>query len=318
MKNKLLWSLLLFLALISTVQARYPSQPITLVVPYPRGGSSTPLATAVSDRMAATLGQQVIIEHIAGGAGTIAAMRVKESRPDGHTVLVAAMGTHVTSTVLQDGLPYDPVEDFDLLALAVRVPVVLIVNPGVPAQNIGEFTHWLKRHPKTVFAASGVGSMGRLLTELFWQRTGTTGTLAHYKGEGPSVADVIDGEVQAALVHLGAVLPSIKAGKVKALAVSSEKRWAALPEVPTMQEAGIDVVIHSWHGFAAPKGLAPEVKATLQNALLDALQVPAIREALESDGFEVVAGSPDTFAQLIRTQTAQLRAIHRELEAGKR
>lgn len=310
--------LLLCLLALSTAASAFPDQPITIIVPYPPGGSSTPVAKAVSDRLAVSLGQNVLIEHVAGGAGTVGMLRLKQAAPDGHTLLIASMGTHIANPALTKDLPYDPLKDFDSITIAVTMPMVLVVHPSVPANNLQEFIAYLRKHGKVVFTASGAGSVSKMMTDLFWKRTKTAGTLASYKGAGPAVTDIAEGKALASFQHLAAALPLINAGKLKVLAVTSEKRWPSLPNVPTMLESGMDIRFQSWHGVVAPQGLPPDVKKLLHTILVKALRTPAVEQTLENEGFEIVANTPEEFDELVRTEILRWQAILQELDRGKK
>ena len=215
--------------------AALPEKPVTIVVPFPPGGSTDTIARTMSTKMSASLGQTFVVENQAGATGAIGAARVKRAPPDGYTILVASIGVYATNPFLQKGLQYDPMKDFDLLTVAVRAPNVLVVNPNVPAKNVAELIDYLKKNPdKVSFASRGAGSSDHLTAALFWQKTGTTGIHVPYKGGAPAISDLIAGHAQASFQNVNAVLNHIRAGKLKALAVTGDKRSSALPDVPTL------------------------------------------------------------------------------------
>jgi tripartite-type tricarboxylate transporter receptor subunit TctC len=296
--------------------AAYPEKPVTVVVPFPPGGSTDTVARAIGPKMNASLGQAFVIDNKPGATGAIGAMQVKRAAPDGYTQLVASIGVYATNQFLQKGLQYDPAKDFDLLTVAVRAPNVLVVHPGVPAKHMAEMIDYLKKNPEKVsFASSGAGSSDHLTAELFWQRTGTKGLHVPFKGGAPAITDLLAGHAQASFQNVNAVLNHIKSGKLKALAVTGDKRAAVLPDVPTLAEAGIkDVDVYSWQAVAAPKGLPADVKSKLHGALVAALNAPDIQKSLGEQGFEIVANTPDQFAQFLNKELARWKQV---IETGK-
>jgi tripartite-type tricarboxylate transporter receptor subunit TctC len=307
-------ALSIFAAAPST--AAYPDKTATIVVPFPAGGSTDTIARALSTKLHASLGQPFVVDNKPGATGSIGAGIVKRAPADGYTLLVASIGVYATNPFLQKNLPYDPAKDFDLLTVAVRAPNVLVVHPSVPAKNVAEFVDFLKKNPdKVSFASSGSGSSDHLTAALFWQRTGTTGLHVPYKGGAPAITDLLAGHAQASFQNVNAVLTHIKSGKMKALAVTGDKRSAVLPDVPTLAEAGIkDVDVYSWQAVAAPKGLPKDVKDKLHAALVAALNDAGVRQTLGEQGFEIVANTPDQFAQFLNKELARWKQV---IEQGK-
>lgn len=296
--------------------AAYPERPITFIVPFPPGGSSDAIARAVGQKMSASLGQPIVIENVAGATGAIGATRVKRAAADGYTVLVASIGVYATNPFLQKNLQYDPAKDFDLLTVLVRAPNLLVVHPSVPANTVAEFVEYLKKNPdKVSFASSGAGSSDHLTAALFWQRTGTSGVHVPYKGGGPAISDLLAGHALASFQNLNAVIAHVKAGKLKALAVSGERRAAALPDVPTLVEAGVqDLVVYSWQAAAAPKGLPKNVRDKLHTAFVAALNDGEVAPKLTAQGFELVGSTPEQFAQFLNQELARWKQV---IERGK-
>jgi len=296
--------------------AAYPDKPITVVVPFPPGGSSDAIARALSQKMSATLGQPVVIENVAGATGAIGATRVKRAAPDGYTVLVASIGVYATNPFLQKNLQYDPAKDFDLLTVLVRAPNVLVLHPSVPANSVAEFVEYLKKNPDRVsFASSGAGSSDHLTAALFWQRTGTTGLHVPYKGGGPAISDLLAGHALASFQNLNAIAAHVKAGKLKALAITGDRRSAALPDVPTLAEAGVkDVEVYSWQAAAAPKGLPKSVRDKLHAAFVAALNDADVAPKLTAQGFELVGNTPEQFSQFLTQELARWKQV---IERGK-
>src|SRR5512141_996191 len=274
--------------------AAYPEKPVTVVVPFPPGGSTDTIARTMANKMTTSLGQTFVVENQPGATGAIGATRVKRAAPDGYTLLVASIGVYATNPFLQKNLQYDPMKDFDLLMVAVRAPNVLVANPAVPAKNVAELVDYLKKNPdKVSFASSGAGSSDHLTAALFWQKTGTTGIHVPYKGGAPAISDLIAGHAQVSFQNINAVLNHIRSGKLKALAVTGDKRSAVLPDVPTLSEAGVKGAdVFSWQGVAAPKGLPKDVKDKLHAAMVKALNDPELNKTLTDQGFEVVGNTP--------------------------
>ena len=296
--------------------AAWPEKPVTIVVPFPPGGSTDTVARALGPKLNASLGQAFVIDNKPGATGAIGATQVKRAAPDGYTMLVASIGVYATNPFLQQGLQYDPAKDFDLLTVAVRAPNVLVVHPGVPAKNLAELLDYLKKNPdKVSFASSGAGSSDQLTAALFWQKTGTTGLHVPYKGGAPAITDLLAGHAQASFQNVNAVLAHIKSGKLKALAVTGDKRSAVLPDVPTLAEAGVkDVDVYSWQAVAAPKGLPADVKSKLHGALVAALKAPDVQKSLGEQGFEIVANTPEQFTQFLSAELARWKQV---IEKGK-
>jgi tripartite-type tricarboxylate transporter receptor subunit TctC len=296
--------------------AAYPEKPVTIVVPFPPGGSTDTIGRTMANKMTASLGQSFVVENQAGATGAIGATRVKRAAPDGYTLLVASIGVFATNPFLQKNLQYDPMKDFDLMMVAVRAPNVLVANPSVPAKNVAELIDYLKKNPdKVSFASSGAGSSDHLTAALFWQKTGTTGIHVPYKGGAPAISDLIAGHAQVSFQNINAVLNHIRSGKLKALAVTGDKRSAVLPDVPTLSEAGVKGAdVFSWQGVAAPKGLPKDVKDKLHGAMVKALQDPEVAKNLNDQGIEVVANTPEQFTQFLQQELAKWKAV---IETGK-
>ena len=303
-------------AAAAPVLAAYPEKPVTVVVPVPPGGSTDTVARAMANKMTTSLGQSFVVENQAGATGAIGATRVKRAAPDGYTLMVASIGVFATNPFLQKGLQYDPMKDFDLMMVAVRAPNVLVANPSVPAKNVAELIDYLKKNPdKVSFASSGAGSSDHLTAALFWQKTGTTGIHVPYKGGAPAISDLIAGHAQVSFQNINAVLNHIKAGKLKALAVTGDKRSAALPDVPTLSEAGVKGAdVFSWQGVAAPKGLPKDVKDKLHGAMVKALQDPDVAKSMNDQGIEIVANTPEQFTQFLQQELAKWKTV---IETGK-
>ncbi len=291
--------------------AQYPDKPVTVIVPFPPGGASDTTARQVAPKLAERLGQSVLIDNKAGANGAIGAGALKQAKPDGYTLLVGSIGVFGINPALFKDLRYDPLKDFDLLSVLVRTPNVLVANPSFPVNSVAELIEYLKKNPdKVSFASSGTGSSDHLTAALFLQKTGTTGLHVPYKGGGPAINDLISGHANVSFQNLGAIAPHVRAGKLKALAVTSGTRAAALPDVPTMAQAGVkDLEVYSWQAAAAPKGLPAAVKAKLEADIAAAAKSPDVKAQFERIGFEVVASSGADFDKFAAAEIARWKQV---------
>jgi tripartite-type tricarboxylate transporter receptor subunit TctC len=314
--KKFLSTLLMGMALSGAAYAEYPEKPITAIVPFPPGGSTDAIARAIGPKITQKLGQPFVVENRPGATGAIGAGMLKRAAPDGYTIMVASIGVYAVNPVLQKSLPYDPSKDFDLLTVAVRAPNVLVAPPSFAPNNVAELIAYLKKNPeKVTFASSGAGSSDHLTAALFWQQTKTNGIHVPYKGGAPAITDLLGGHADVSFQNINVVLNHIKAGKLKALAVTGDKRAAILPQVPTLAEAGVkNVDVYSWQAVAAPKGLPANVKTKLHDAIVGALNDPELKTKLTEQGFEVVANSSEEFAKFQAQELARWRTV---IETGK-
>lgn len=304
-------------AFISPVAlAVYPERPVTVIVPFPPGGASDATARQITGKLGEKIGQTVIVDNKPGANGSIGAAVVAKAKPDGYTLLVGSIGVYGINPVLYKDLAYDPRRDFDLLTVAVRTPNALVANPAFPANTVAELIAYLKKNPdKVSFASSGTGSSDHLTAALFWQKTGTSGIHVPYKGGGQAISDLIGGSADVSFQNLGSVTNQIRAGRLKLLAVTAEKRAAAFPNAPTMAEAGVPgLVVYSWQAVAAPKGLPGDVMARLQPALVAVLRDPDVVKRFEDIGFEVVANSSAEFGIFLTGELGRWKTV---IDAGK-
>lgn len=308
---------LLAVAALTTVtsavaqRADYPERNITVIVPFPPGGASDITARLVTAKLSERLKQTVVIDNRAGANGGLGAMAMKQAPADGYTLLVGSIGVFAINPVLYKNLRYDPQKDFDLLSQVVRTPNVLVASPSFPASTVAELIAYLKKNPgKVTFASSGTGSSDHLTAALFWQKTGTTGIHVPYKGGGPAINDLVAGHANVSFQNLGAISQHVKAGKLKALAVTSDGRAATLPDVPSMGQAGVnDLVVYSWQSAAAPKGLPAAVKAKLEAEFAASANAPDIKTKFEAIGFDVVASNGVEFAKFLDGEIARWRTV---------
>lgn len=282
---------------LATAAHAYPDKPITVVVPFPPGGSSDTIARSVGAKLQEKLGQTVVIENKGGATGTIGAAQVKRAPADGYTLLVSSLGPYVIAPHLLKNVPYDATKDFDHIAVLVQAPNVLVVPAASPLKSVADVIAALKKTPdKMTFASSGNGSSDHLTAELFWQQTGTSGVHVPYKGGGPAMSDLLGAQVDASFQNINAVVQHVAAGKLRALAITSAQRSPLLPQVPTLGESGVkDADVYSWQAISGPKGLPADVKAKIHAAVVASLNDPAVKPKLLDVGFEIVGNTPEQF-----------------------
>lgn len=283
---------------MSTAAMAWPDKAVNVVVPFPPGGSTDTIARTLANAMQAKSGQTFIVDNRAGATGTIGANHVARSAPDGHTILVASLGPYVIAPHLLKSVPYDALKDFDYLTVAVQAPNVLVVPAASAHKSVADVIADLKANPgKLAFASSGNGSSDHLTAELFWQQTGTQGVHIPYRGGAPAINDLLGNQVQASFQNINAIVQHVKAGKLRALAVTGDKRSTLMPDVPTLSEAGVkDADVYSWQAIAAPKGLSADMKKNIHEALVAAINDPQVKPRLIEQGFEIVANTPEQFA----------------------
>jgi tripartite-type tricarboxylate transporter receptor subunit TctC len=315
--KQLLISLTLTIAAIAGAQAQaWPAKPVTLLVPFPPGGSTDMIARTLGPKLQDRLGGTFIVQNQAGAGGTVGAAAAKRAAPDGYTIFVSSLGPFVIGPHLIKGVAYDPLKDFDYITVAVQAPNVLTVPANSPHKTLADVLAYEKANPgKMSFASAGNGTSDHLTAELFWQMTGTSGLHIPYKGGAPAMSDLLGGQVDATFMNINTGLANIKAGKLRALAITSSKRSPLLPDVPTMEESGIKgVTVYSWQAFAAPKGLPADIKGKLHDALVAGLNDPAVKPKLLELGFEIVGNTPEQFTAF---QAAEFARWKKVIEVGK-
>ena len=292
----------------------FPERPVRMVVPFgPAGGTDT-IARVIAGKMGESFGQPVIVENKGGGGGNIGTDLVAKAAPDGHTILVGYTGPIAVNITLFDNLPYDPQKDLAPITLAVTTPQFLTLHPSVPANTVAEFVKYAKERPgKLSYGSIAIGSASHLTMEMFKSAAGISLENIAYKGSGPAVTDLLAGNVQAAFLVPGNVLPHLKAGKLKVLASSGRKRFAAMPEVPTMIESGFqDFEAIAWIGFLAPGATPKPIVARYHRELVKILNAPEVRQRLLDIQFEIVANTPEQFAEYIRWEIPRWAKVIRE------
>ena len=286
-------------SLTAQASGNFPEKPINVIVPFPAGGSTDMVARAVALSMGEQLGKPFVVENRPGATGTIGAGAVKRAPADGYTLLVASLGPFVVAPHLIKNVPYDATKDFDYITIPVQAPNVLVASTSQKARTVAEVIAALKAQPgKLSFASSGNGSSDHLSAELFWQQTGTEAMHVPYKGGAPAITDLLGGQVDFSFQNVNAVLPHLRSGKLRAIAVTGTQRSPVLPDVPTLAEAGVKgAEVYSWQGMAAPKGLPADVKAKLAKAAIAAVQQPELRKRFMEQGLEIVGNTPEEFTR---------------------
>lgn len=293
---------LLFAALAPLILAPafaqgFPGHPLRLIVPYPPGASTDILGRAVAEKMTQSLGQPVVVENKGGASGNIGSQLAAAAAPDGYTFMVGTDATHAANYHLTASPPFHPLKDFTPLTLAVSNPIVLVVHPSVPAKNIAELIEYVKARPdRGAFGSSGIGSPHHLAGELLRQMSGAPFVHVAYRGGGPAMTDVLGGQIPMVFASVVTALPHIQEGKVRAIAVTTTKRYVGLPDVPTIAETIPGFEMNSWLAFFAPAGLSPELTKKLNAEIVKALEDPAVHEKMNKGGLVVVASSPEEFA----------------------
>ena len=310
--QKLLAALACAVSLAAGAQTtNWPEKAVTIVVPFPAGGSTDTVARAMALQMGTALGQSFIVDNKPGATGTIGAGFVKRAVPDGYTLLVSSLGAFVVTPHLIKGVPYDATKDFDYISVPVQAPNVLVASPKQKERTLAEVIALLKANPgKISFASSGNGSSDHLSAEVFWQQSKTEGLHVPYKGGAPAINDLLGGQVDFSFQNVNAVLPHIKAGKLHAIAVTGDKRSPVLPDVPTLAEAGVKgAEVYSWQGMAAPKGLPADVKKKLADTAIQAINEPGLKKRLTEQGLEIVGSTPAEFTAFQARENQRWKAL---------
>jgi tripartite-type tricarboxylate transporter receptor subunit TctC len=291
----------------------YPTKPIKLIVPYPPGGGTDVIARIVQERFQAQLGQPVVIDNRGGAAGSIGTELAAKSAADGYTVLFT-LSSHTINPAIYAKLPFDTQKDFEPVAMVASLPQILVANVGFPVNNVAELVAMAKAKPGSLsYATVGNGSPGHLAGELFKLRTGTELTHVPYRGGGPAVTDVMGGQVPLLWVSIPAAAQFVKAGKLKALAVSTTKRSAAFPDVPTMQEAGIaDFEVDSWYAMFVPTKTPKAAIEKLNRVVNTVVREPEIRDKLLAQGSEGVGGTPEQLGKVVSTELVRWNKLAKE------
>lgn len=288
----------------------FPSKPLRLVVPFPPGGSNDPIARLVAQHLSSTFGQPVVVENKAGAGTMLAAEFVARSAPDGYTILLGSGSVFINPSLFRKNT-YDPMKDFAGISLATSFPLILHVHPSVPARNVGELLALARVNPgKLAFGSGGVGAANHLAGEMFKSMAGVDILHVPYKGGAPALVDAIGGQFQVMFGGFEQSLPHVRAGRLRALAVTGARRSPLLPEVPTVAESGVPGYdVTSWNGFMVPSRTPPAVIARLNSEIVKALSLPATREKLAADGLTALPTSPEETQAFIVNETTRWKKL---------
>jgi tripartite-type tricarboxylate transporter receptor subunit TctC len=292
----------------------YPNKPIRIIVPFTPGGSPDVLARTLGQKISESTGAPVLIENVPGAGGTIGADRVAKASADGYTLLMGHVGTLAVAPAVYPNLPYDPIKSFAPVAWVAKVPNVLAVHPSMPVQNVAELVRYLKANPgKVNYGSGGNGSAAHLAMEYFKLSTQTFVVHVPYRGTAPSVTDAVAGQIQMVFTGAPALVPMVRAGKLRAIAVSSPKRLDLLPDVPTLAESGVKGLegfeADQWYGLVAPAGTPAAVIQKLNQVVNANLSTPDVVGRLKSEGATATPTSPEGFAQLIQREIKRWRPV---------
>ncbi len=305
--------LILALAGLSSAgaQDRYPSRTVHIIVPTPAGGPIDVMARLVANEIAPKLGQSVIVDNRGGAGNTIGSAEAARATPDGYTLLYSSSSGLVIAPMLQKSAGYDPLKSFDPVAVVAATANILVVNPSVPAKSVAELIAYAKANPgKVNFSSGGIGTLPHLIGEYFKSHAGIDVIHVPYRGGGPSIQDVVAGHVQYTFEGISVLLPLIKTGQLRALAVTSAQRSPLLPDVPTMIESGFpDFATSAWTGLLAPAGTPPEVIAKLNGAVNAALQTADMKAALDRLAGDPLGGPPAELTKVIQYDIGKWQPI---------
>ena len=289
----------------------FPDRTVAIVVPFPPGGSVDGVARIVVDKLNHTVGPHFIVENRAGGAsGNVGANVVAKAAPDGYTLLLTA-SLHVVNPFLYKNMPFDVVKDFTPVTLIAAGPLIVSTTPSVPAHTLREFFDLVRQNPeKYTFGTTSIGSAGHLVIERLKREAGVKTLVVAYKGTAPALTDLMSGQIQLLADPMLSSLPLARAGRIKALAITSTKRQAAAPEIPTVEESGLPGFdFSSWYGLWGPKDLPPDIAAKLQTSIAEVLKMPDVQTRLGALGFEAIGSTPNQFTSFIASEMAKYGKI---------
>lgn len=292
----------------------YPAKPIRYVVPFPPGGTTDILGRIVALKLQEAWGQPVVVENRPGAGGAVGAEMTAKSPADGYTIMGGTISTHAINASVYAKLSYDPIRDFEAVTQLAQQPNMLVVHPSVPANTVAELIQLLKANPeKYTYSTAGNGTSTHLAGELFKSMSGTKMTHVPYKGSAPAIADAVGGQVSMSFDNISSAYPPAKAGKLRALAITTAKRSAIAPEVPTIAEAGLPgYEVGSWHGVFAPAGTPKDILQKLNAAIVKGIHAPDVRERLAALGVEPVGSSVEQFAAFVRAEVPKWAKVVKE------
>jgi len=303
---------------VSTPHAQhYPSRPVRLIVPFPAGSTPDTVGRALGNKLAESWGQPVVVENRPGAGANIGAAEVARAAADGYTLLIGSNGPIAINKALYDKLPFDPDRDLKPLSLLAAAPQILAVHPDVPASNLKQLIQYARANPgKLSYGSVGSGSASHLTMELLKSQAQISLVHVPYKGFPPVVQDLLSGQIQATFAIVPAVLPQIRAGRLRGLAVTSEKRTSLAPDMATVSEQGLaHFDATAWQGLLSPAGIPPDAAEAIARETQKAMRAPEVRKTLEAQGFEVIGSSPQAFEAFIRSEREKWTKVVRETGA---
>lgn len=307
-------ALVLLLAAGAAFAQPYPSKPIRIVAPFPPGGSADFTARVIAEHFSKVFGHPAVVENVPGAGGVIAAERNAKAAPDGYSLIVGSTGIMSVNASLLKNLTYDPARDFTPVSLVIRVPSYLVINPKVPVNSVKELIAYARANPgKLTYASAGNGTSQHTNPELFKSMARVFILPITYRGSSPAMAALMSGEVDM-MIELGpTAIPQIKAGRIKALGASTAQRTRAMPDIPTIAEAGLPGFdAYTWFGIAGPPGMPREIVSRLHAEIVNAVAPPEVRARLEAIGAEVIANTPDEFAEFQKKEAVKWAKVVRD------
>lgn len=294
-------------ASVPAIAQQYPSKPIRFIVPFPPGGGNDTIARLIGQKLTASLGQQILVDNRAGAGGTVGAEAAAKAPPDGYTMFLAGVGSHGINPNLRRKLPYDPVKDYDPVTLIASAPLLVTIHPSLPVKSVKDLVALAKSKPGQInYASNGPGSSSHLAVELFDMMAGTKMEHIPYKGLSPALTDLLSGQVQVMFSSAAAMLPQVKAGRLRAIAMTGSKRSTAIPDIPTVAESGVPgYETGSWYGIVLPAHTPRPIIDRLHKEVVTIVRSPDINARLVEEAVIPVGSTPEEFASYIKREIAR-------------